>query len=280
MTDANGLLYMRARYYNPHLRRFLNADPAGMSGGMNWFAYANGDPISYLDPFGLGANEAGAGFWRSAFGTFSSAWDSAQSLNPLYAPMGMARQFNSRYIQSGYLAENGIADTYQTFLGDQLGVTSFAEGRHGVDMISGRQLSGFESGFRQTMGAVQMAAMVLPFLRVGRVAANETVLVRHYTDSATRELINASGHLRSGTFVTLPSQVPGRAGHLRIEQLLEISPGRGSTFIDVPTPMSNLRIPANGATTSGGAWQRQLASPVPVDPRLWRRPPGRPSSGR
>jgi RHS repeat-associated protein len=32
MTDANGLLYMRARYYNPFLRRFLNADPSGSWG--------------------------------------------------------------------------------------------------------------------------------------------------------------------------------------------------------------------------------------------------------
>ncbi len=52
-TDANGLLNMRARYYSPYLMRFLNADPIGFSGGQNWFAYANGDPISALDPFGL-----------------------------------------------------------------------------------------------------------------------------------------------------------------------------------------------------------------------------------
>ena len=44
---------MRARYYNPYLCRFLNPDPAGFSGGMNFYAYANGNPVSYLDPFGL-----------------------------------------------------------------------------------------------------------------------------------------------------------------------------------------------------------------------------------
>jgi RHS repeat-associated protein len=55
MTDPNGLLYMRARYYNPYLCRFLNPDPSGFKGGLNFYAYANGNPISYLDPFGLGA---------------------------------------------------------------------------------------------------------------------------------------------------------------------------------------------------------------------------------
>ena len=36
MTDPNGLLYMRARYYNPYLCRFINPDPAGFTGGLNW----------------------------------------------------------------------------------------------------------------------------------------------------------------------------------------------------------------------------------------------------
>jgi RHS repeat-associated protein len=52
-TDPNGLLNMRARYYSPYLMRFLNADPIGFGGGSNWFTYADGNPISNTDPFGL-----------------------------------------------------------------------------------------------------------------------------------------------------------------------------------------------------------------------------------
>jgi len=54
-TDSNGLLYMRARYYNPYLCRFLNPDPAGFRGGLNHYAAFNGNPVSYTDPTGLGA---------------------------------------------------------------------------------------------------------------------------------------------------------------------------------------------------------------------------------
>jgi RHS repeat-associated protein len=53
MSDANGLICMRARYYSPYLMRFLNADPIGFSGGSNWFAYADGNPITAGDPLGL-----------------------------------------------------------------------------------------------------------------------------------------------------------------------------------------------------------------------------------
>lgn len=61
VTDPNGLLNMRARYYSPYLMRFLNSDPSGFSGGSNWFAYADGNPISLSDPFGLCA-ESGVSF--------------------------------------------------------------------------------------------------------------------------------------------------------------------------------------------------------------------------
>lgn len=57
MTDGNGLIYMRARYYSPDMRRFVNADiVAGAISEavtLNRFAYANGNPVSNIDPFGL-----------------------------------------------------------------------------------------------------------------------------------------------------------------------------------------------------------------------------------
>ena len=80
-TDANGLLNMRARYYSPYLMRFLNADPSGFSGGSNWFAYADGNPVSLSDPFGLCA-EGGGGMWNSAKNGLNSA------LNYTWGDMG------------------------------------------------------------------------------------------------------------------------------------------------------------------------------------------------
>jgi RHS repeat-associated protein len=52
-TDPNGLLYMRARYYNPYISRFLNPDPSGFAAGFNFYVFANGNPVSETDPFGL-----------------------------------------------------------------------------------------------------------------------------------------------------------------------------------------------------------------------------------
>ena len=57
ITDDNGLLYMRQRYYDVDIKRFINQDvirgSATESQSLNIYAYVQGNPISYYDPFGL-----------------------------------------------------------------------------------------------------------------------------------------------------------------------------------------------------------------------------------
>ena len=63
VTDKNGLIYMRARYYSPAMRRFINADiihgQISDSTSLNRYSYVNGNPVSFVDPFGLAAEDRG-----------------------------------------------------------------------------------------------------------------------------------------------------------------------------------------------------------------------------
>jgi len=70
MTEPNGFLYMRARYYDPKVGRFISEDPIGFAGGdVNLYAYVQNNPITRIDPLGLwglglnagGTAEAGMG---------------------------------------------------------------------------------------------------------------------------------------------------------------------------------------------------------------------------
>ncbi|MEZ6132743.1 MAG: CARDB domain-containing protein [Planctomycetaceae bacterium] len=54
MSEANGLNFMRARFYSPEQGRFISSDPDGIVGGLNLYAYVQNDPINYTDPTGLG----------------------------------------------------------------------------------------------------------------------------------------------------------------------------------------------------------------------------------
>jgi RHS repeat-associated protein len=56
-NDATGLEYLRARYHDPAIGRFLSRDPlAGLVGvpqSLNRYAYVLNNPVIWLDPWGL-----------------------------------------------------------------------------------------------------------------------------------------------------------------------------------------------------------------------------------
>lgn len=51
--DSNGLIQLRARYYDPTIGRFLSPDPMGPAGGMNLYLYADANPATLTDRRGL-----------------------------------------------------------------------------------------------------------------------------------------------------------------------------------------------------------------------------------
>ena len=54
MTEPNGFYYMRARYYDPQVGRFISEDPIGLDGGdVNLYVYAGNNPIMGVDPWGM-----------------------------------------------------------------------------------------------------------------------------------------------------------------------------------------------------------------------------------
>lgn len=119
VTDDNGLIYMRARYYSPTMKRFINADVvAGAISNaitLNRFAYANGNPVSFVDPFGL---------WslKSAWNGLKN-WVKEEIVNPavdfvkekIVDPAIDAAKTTFKNIENLYLkAEASWSDVYNT----------------------------------------------------------------------------------------------------------------------------------------------------------------------
>ena len=120
-ADENGLLYMRARYYSPETRRFVNADPIGFLGGLNWYSYANNSPLLYVDPNGkLSSSTSQNSISQVSGGDFATSTYQPPSIGPYtYTSSSQPGSFYEQGNDAGMLARNTMligsnirADTY------------------------------------------------------------------------------------------------------------------------------------------------------------------------
>ncbi|MBQ8541313.1 MAG: hypothetical protein IJ435_07555 [Clostridia bacterium] len=51
LDNETGDIYLRARYYDPSIGRFISVDP--IKDGTNWYVYCSNNPIAFVDPSGL-----------------------------------------------------------------------------------------------------------------------------------------------------------------------------------------------------------------------------------
>jgi len=124
---GTGLYYYGYRYYSPELGRWLSKDPIGISGGLNLYAYANLNPIYFIDPYGLCAEsgdswspdwgEVGDGVGQMLWGAFQFVGGAAltQGDSPAPGPLD---------VLGAGIAINGVGDMglgYAHFLGGLTG---------------------------------------------------------------------------------------------------------------------------------------------------------------
>ncbi len=158
-AETNGLYDFRARMYSPVLGRFLQADPAGVQGGMNLYGYVGNDPLNATDPLGLSADGSGLMLLPTITVNASSggAYPGALSL-PGYGSPGPATAGNGfgGGTEFGNGTETGIADLQLAAADKSITPGQKPEiigGGGGGGYSGGRAVPIYEGG-SQTLGSV------------------------------------------------------------------------------------------------------------------------------
>ena len=108
-TDGSGYQYKRNRYYDARSGAFTQEDPIGLAGGLHAYGFANGNPISFDDPFGLIVKEHGSLLFHETIKTLR-ATDS--TFNALYAAL------DADTTNTFLIFEDGTFDSGRTLGGD------------------------------------------------------------------------------------------------------------------------------------------------------------------
>ena len=171
--DGTGLMYYRARYYNPTTQRFISEDPIGLAGGINSYGYASDNPTSYVDPNGrnplliagiaviVGGVVNGINFYSNGKSFWDGAWRGSASTAAVIAAGG----FGASAFLSG-----AAGGALLTWLNEQAGVVNSSN--QVGNYVLGIGISGFGSWAGAGLGGAESAT----FASIAHAALGEAVV--------------------------------------------------------------------------------------------------------
>jgi RHS repeat-associated protein len=140
VEPATGLIYARARWYDPSTGTFLTPDPSGYADSSNLYAYGGGDPINNSDPTGELCETS------NASGVFSFAMRCGQDVSAVWQDfqLGVTKDVAEMGLNlvtvGGY---GGVKQAYQEGKLDRGGLS-------GLDAYAGGVASFFTLGWYGT----------------------------------------------------------------------------------------------------------------------------------
>ncbi len=126
--DASGLIYYRARYYDPTIGRFTQRDPIGLKGGINQYVYVNNNPVNFVDPMGLNPSSPG-----EPPQIINNVTAGNQSLSPSQLPVITDFSTKGEYVANlAEFIEDQVKYSYDK-IGKCTGFLGYVWGRAGVN---------------------------------------------------------------------------------------------------------------------------------------------------
>ncbi len=246
---------MHARYYSALQGRFLSVDPSlNMDRAMfhpqawNRYSYVENNPLGKVDLDG-----------RDIWDILTGASNAYQSASAAVQPVAIGA--NSAALGASALPDGGQGVAQVAGVLDLTARTlNLATG---TGTALGNNGDTYAVGMAFSADLMTASEFTLTTALLAKSAGADTTKVVHFTNEPGAAAIEGSGELRAGSYVTKPSQVRGMNAS-QVESRLEIGPGKGQRSFEVRVKNDQLRVPNNGAKTSGKAWQRQTTTPCKV----------------
>ncbi|MCD9189201.1 MAG: DUF6531 domain-containing protein [Pyrinomonadaceae bacterium] len=186
--NLTGLIFNRARWYDPARGRFISEDPKGLAAGSNLYEYTGGNPISRRDPLGMDWRDDLRNIWEAAK---EKKWRAEQAvIDAMAKPIEFVIGFGDN--ASG-------------------GITRYIRQWQGIDDPS-LQCSGWYQAGEWTSVAVDIITGVGGIVKSGGKHALKKALkegAEHYTDDAAKLAKNCILCFEAGTEVeTADGQKP------------------------------------------------------------------------
>jgi RHS repeat-associated protein len=143
--------YNYFRDYDPVIGRYIQSDPAGLAAGPNGYAYADGNPLNRVDPFGLDSASIafGGGFHYGPIGVTGAASVGIDEQGKVCIQLTKCGQLGFG-LQAG-LGVGVVASDGDFCEGDTQSDGYFAEGA----WLAGAGVSGTRSGDDRSVGVVK-----------------------------------------------------------------------------------------------------------------------------
>jgi len=134
LETETGLIYLRARYVDPAIGRFISKDPLGISAGLNAYIYVENDPINKIDPAGTLSLLASLGqLWLQT----SVYWDAfIKSRSGAYAMHTIYAGYTA--LKPAYMPSAPDIDALPSLKMTRMGVSLAKKHHHKVPHIFGK----------------------------------------------------------------------------------------------------------------------------------------------
>jgi RHS repeat-associated protein len=160
-NDPSGLEYLRARYYDPALGRFLSRDPIPF---VQRYAYVGNSPLRFTDPYGLGCPKGTGWFCDTVEGAWGGIKGGAQWLGEDYHWLALVEVGGAAACVAGVeIVTAGTATPFVAGLGGGMIAGGLGVGASATAVDIALRTKGCKEGSKMSCAEAGVTAVTAPF---------------------------------------------------------------------------------------------------------------------